>query len=143
MASLDCDYIINHTGVKANPHVCRAKKDVPCEYLYFCESLSSSWKQDIYSPIFVWHILEKTLILVAVATLIFLFAAFNIVNYLRSELIMGHDEVAKRTAICSKGASPSTFQVSHLKNSSQEQGQEQGMARGGGEGCSKGSSKIM
>lgn len=68
MASLDCDYIINHTGVKANTHLCRANKDVPCEYLYFCGSLSSSWKQDIYSPIFLWCSLEKSLILIAVAT---------------------------------------------------------------------------
>lgn len=68
MASLDCDYIINHTGVKANTHLRRANKNVPCEYLYFCESLSSSRKQDIYSPILLWCSLEKSLILVAVAT---------------------------------------------------------------------------
>lgn len=30
---------------------------------------------------------------------------------------MIHDEVEKRTAICSKGASSSIFQASHVKNS--------------------------
>lgn len=30
---------------------------------------------------------------------------------------MSHDDLENRTAICSKGASPSVFQVSHLKNS--------------------------
>lgn len=47
----------------------------------------------------------------------FLFATFNLVNYLHSKLIMGHDEVKKRKAISSKEVSLSIFHVSHLKNS--------------------------
>lgn len=46
-----CDYIINHTAVKANPQLRITNIDVPCEYLYVCESLSSLTVQVIFGPI--------------------------------------------------------------------------------------------
>lgn len=45
------DYIINHAAVKANPQLQRTNIDVPCEYLYGSESLSSLTAQVRFGPV--------------------------------------------------------------------------------------------